>query len=128
MKQLFAALLALTAMTITALPASAADAAPLTGKWNVHISIAGREADATCTFEQKGEDLTGSCAAAAGSFTVVGKVADKKVTWTYKSNSEAGPITLNYRGAIQSPTSVTGSVNVEEFGVEGQFTATQAVP
>lgn len=120
MKILLAALLLIPALT------SAADAPTLTGKWNVHISIAGREADATCTFEQKGEDLTGSCAAAAGNFTVSGKVADKKVTWTYKSNSEAGPVTLNYRGAIQSPTSITGSVNVEEFGVEGQFTATQA--
>lgn len=126
MKQLFAALLSVSALMTTAVPSSAADAPTLTGKWNVHISIAGREADAICTFEQKGEDLTGSCAGAAGSFNVSGKVAEKKVTWTYKSTSEAGPVTLNYRGAIQSPTSITGSVNVEEFGVEGQFTATQA--
>ncbi len=122
MKTLFASFLLAT----TALVATAADAPTVSGKWKIHISIAGREADANCTLNQTGEDLTGVCEGPNGTFNLAGKVADKKINWSYKTSFEAGTITLHYRGAINSPTSISGFVNVEEFGVDGEFTATQA--
>ena len=109
----------------SALVATAADAPTITGKWKVHIAIADRQLDITCNLTQTGEELSGTCESPAGSVNLAGKVNAKKVTWSYKTNSEAGPITLNYNGSVESPTSIIGSVNVQEFGVDGEFIAKQ---
>jgi len=106
--------------------AGAADKAALAGKWQIHINIADHESDQSCTFVQNGNDLSGTCASTGGTSALTGKVDDKKITWTYKVNGSSGPVTLNYRGALNSATNMTGSVNVEEYGVEGEFTATQS--
>ena len=105
--------------------ASAVADTTLTGKWQVHTRISDRETDWSCAFTQSGSDLSGTCSADAGSGNVTGKIDGRKVTWTHKFNSSAnGPITLNFRGALNSATDITGSVNVEEYGVDGEFTAT----
>jgi hypothetical protein len=107
--------------------ASVNDSASLTGKWQVHIRVSDREAEDTCTFVQKGNDLTGSCTSERGTGSITGKVEDKKVAWVYKSSSDAnGPITLSYQGAVISSGNLSGSVTVEEYGVSGEFTATLA--
>lgn len=59
----------------------AADGASLSGKWQVHSSVAGNDTDQSCTFTQKDDDLTGSCV--SGDKTTVdifGKVDGKKVS------------------------------------------------
>jgi hypothetical protein len=106
--------------------ASADDNPSLSGKWQVHNSIAGNESDQACTFTQKDTDLTGSCTSEKGSVNVSGKINGKKVTWSYKSEYEGTPLTVNYEGALDSPTKITGSVNVPEFSADGDFTATQS--
>ena len=113
-------------LLVAAAVAGAADKAALAGKWQIHINIADHESDQSCTFVQNGNDLSGTCASTGGTSALTGKVDDKKITWTYKVNGSSGPVTLNYRGALNSATNMTGSVNVEEYGVEGEFTATQS--
>jgi hypothetical protein len=100
---------------------------PLTGKWQIHNSIAGNESDQACTFTQKNEDLTGTCTSdQGGSVTISGKVDGKKVTWSYKSEYNGSPLTLSYEGKLESETKIVGTVNVAEFSVEGEFTANQS--
>lgn len=41
----------------------------------------------------------------------------------YKSEYNGSPLTVKYDGALQS-NKITGTVNVEEYGVDGDFTAT----
>lgn len=120
------ALLLLAGATV----ATAADtpaATPLKGDWYVHINIADHEADLTCSFAQSGNDLTGDCASdATGSQKLVGKVDDTKVTW----QTGGGQVTLTFTGKLSQTSDkvgfIAGSVVVEEYGVSGEFTATQA--
>jgi hypothetical protein len=104
----------------------AADA-PLTGNWQVHSSIAGNDNDQTCTFTQKDNDLTGSCTNSDKvTVNITGKVDGKKINWSYKSEYNGSPLTVQYAGTIDSANKIAGSVNVPEFSAEGDFTATQS--
>lgn len=105
--------------------AFAADDAALTGKWQIHTSAAGHESDYPCTFAQKDTELTGTCSPERGDVQISGKVDGKKVTWTYKSQYEGNSLTVTFKGSFDSTAKITGSVVAEEFGVEGEFTATQ---
>jgi hypothetical protein len=109
-----------------ALVAAAADKDSLSGKWQVHQSIGGNENSQTCTFTQNGNDLSGSCGVEDKTVQIVGKVDDKKVTWSYKTEYNGSPLTLQYTGTIDPQNKISGTLLVEEFSVEGEFTATQA--
>jgi hypothetical protein len=103
----------------------AADTPTLTGKWQVHTSIAGTEVDDLCTFTQKENALTGNCSSDRGTFELSGSVSGQKVSWTYKSEYNGTPITVAFAGAVNAENKITGSVNVPEFGAEGEFQAVQ---
>jgi hypothetical protein len=104
--------------------AGAADSSSVTGNWNVHNSIAGNESDMACSFIQKDKELTGTCQADQGTVKISGTIDDKKVSWTYKSEHDGSPITLTYGGTLDSSDKISGTVKVEEYGVDGEFTAT----
>jgi hypothetical protein len=103
---------------------SAADDPSLSGNWQIHNNIAGNESDRACTFVQNGNDLTGTCPSDRGEVKLTGKVDEKKVSWTYKSEYEGSPITVKYDGRLESATKIVGTVNVAEYGADGDFTAT----
>jgi hypothetical protein len=102
----------------------AADAPSLSGSWQIHNKIAGNESDRACTFVQNGDNLTGTCPSDRGEVKLTGEVKGKKVTWSYRSEYEGSPITVKYDGTLQSETKITGTVNVAEYGADGDFTAT----
>jgi hypothetical protein len=119
MKSLFFSLLfASAAMTV-----SAADNPSLSGDWTIHSNIAGNESDMTCSFKQKDKALTGTCKLDGGPVDITGNVSDKRVMWTYKSEYNGSPITLTYYGNLESAEKISGRVNVEEYSVDGDFTA-----
>jgi hypothetical protein len=123
MKKLALPLLLITAAALAQAPASDAG---LSGKWKLHQSIAGNDSDSECTFTQKDADLTGSCGAGdQGTVKLTGKVDGKKVSWSYKSEYNGSPLTMNYSGTLDS-AKITGEVEVDPFSVTGDFTATQA--
>jgi hypothetical protein len=109
------------AVLLSAAPVLKAD---VTGKWQVAITVSGNDREQSCTFTQKEAELTGNCATEGGSAPISGKVEDKKVTWTYKANYQGSPLTVVFRGNLESATKITGTVVAEELGFEGQFTAT----
>ena len=47
-----------------------------------------------------------------------------KITWSYDSEYEGTPLTVKYSGTIDSAAAkLSGAVSVEQFGVDGDFTA-----
>lgn len=132
MKLLVSTLLfsSLMAPHVTFLLAAQADsAAKLQGDWRVQTSAAGRESTTTCSFTQQGEALSGTCLGSDKKPTPIqGKVEGKAVTWTYKTDSEAGPVTVVFKGSFSSADKLAGSILAVEFNVEGEFTAVPAKP
>lgn len=122
MKSLLLTLLVASAASVVV----AADAPSVSGQWQLHQNIADNESDQTCTFTQKDNDLIGSCQSDNGSGNLTGKVDGKKITWVYKSQYNGGPITVTYQGTLGSPEKMAGTVNVAEYSVDGDFTATRA--
>lgn len=116
---ILAALLASAAVTCMA-----ADNASLTGKWKIHQSVMGNDSDSDCTFTQKDNDLTGSCTADQGSGKIIGKIDGTKVSWSYETEYNGSPLTVKFTGALDSAGKIAGTVSVEQFGVDGDFTAT----
>jgi hypothetical protein len=101
---------------------------PLTGEWKVRNDIASNVSEMTCSFTQKGEELTGGCATEQGNVDITGKVVETSVSWVFKSVYNGGPITLTYKGSLGTDGQLAGAVTVEEFSVTGEFTATPVKP
>jgi hypothetical protein len=101
---------------------------PLTGEWKVRNDIASNVSEMSCSFTQKGEDLTGGCATEQGNVEITGKVVETSVNWVFKSAYNGAPITLTYKGSLGTDGQLAGAVTVEEFSVTGEFTATPVKP
>ncbi|MDE3168455.1 MAG: hypothetical protein KGN36_21815 [Acidobacteriota bacterium] len=119
-----ASLLTLAAIAIAALPAVAADT--VDGKWQLHQSIAGNESDMSCTFKQTSGDLAGTCDGPTGAVKITGKVAEKTVSWTVETEYNGAPLTLKYSGTLASAEKMSGTVSVDPYAVDGDFTAVLA--
>ena len=98
----------------------------LTGEWRIHRIAGSNESDQTCTFIQKASELTGACSSANGPVQLNGKIEGKKATWTYKAESQGGPVTVVYKGVLDSETKMSGIVTAIEFAIDGEFTATRS--
>jgi hypothetical protein len=122
MKKLLFPLLVVLAGSLVLL----ADDASLTGKWQVHSSVAGNDNDQNCTFTQTDNSLSGSCVNAdKTTVEITGKVEGKKISWAYKSDYNGTALTVKFEGTIDSGK-ISGTVDVPEFSVGGDFTATAA--
>jgi hypothetical protein len=113
------------AFMLAAAAAGLAADASLNGKWKVRTIAAGRDNERECTFAQKNNDLTGTCNVNRVMVPLSGKVDGQKVTWTYRSDSEGGPVTVVFKGTIDSPSAMKGTVTAVEFSIDGEFTATR---
>jgi hypothetical protein len=100
-----------------------AQAAPsVTGKWKIHTVMV-QESDSTCTFTQKGSDLTGACEGDNGKFDITGKVDGNKVTWSFKTDYNGNPLTVSYEGTLDADSKISGAAHVAEMSLDGDFTA-----
>ena len=116
-----------TSILLCASSAFAAGATSLTGHWTIHNSIAGNESDQACTLTQTDNKITGSCKSAEDKdLPVTGSVDGKKVTWQYESDYNGSPLTLTYTATLDDSGTISGSVEVDPFGVTGDFTASPA--
>ena len=94
----------------------------LDGNWTIHINVMGNEADQSCTFTQKDKELTGSCTGERVAGSISGTADANKVKWQLK-RQEGGPI--DYSGTLSADGKITGTVDVPEHGVNGEFTGTK---
>jgi hypothetical protein len=106
--------------------ATAADETSLSGKWQIERNAGGNQSRQDCTITQKDSDLTGSCSSDRGPVEIKGKVDGKNVTFTYKGDSAGGPVTVVYKGTVDSADKMSGTVTAVEFSIEGEFTATKS--
>jgi hypothetical protein len=109
------------------LPATCAFAAGtpnLTGQWSVHNSIGGNENDQECKFVLTENKLTGTCKSEDKDVQITGSLDGNKLTWKYDSDYNGTPLTLIYTATLDDSGKIAGGVEVQPFGVTGEFTAT----
>jgi hypothetical protein len=116
--------LLVSAALLFAPTAFAAGTPNLTGQWSVHNSISGSESDQECKFVQTNDKLAGSCKSNDKDVQVTGSLDGNKVTWKYDSEYNGTPLTLTYTATLDDSGKIAGSVEVQPFGVSGEFTAT----
>jgi hypothetical protein len=116
----------LPVLLAAALCAAAAEPASLTGQWTVKTAVMGNENESQCRLEQQGEELSGACETRRGKVEVRGHVKGAEVRWSYKAEYEGNPLTVVYKGKIEAPGKLAGAVTVDEYSIEGEFTATLA--
>jgi hypothetical protein len=116
--------LIVSSVLLFATSAFAAGAPSLTGQWSIHNNIAGNESDQECKFIQTDDKLTGSCKSGEKDLKISGSVDGKKVTWKYESDYNGSPLTLTYTATLDDSEKISGAVDVQPFGVTGEFTAT----
>lgn len=121
MKKLFA-----TGAVFLASAAPAFAASNLTGNWTVHQNIAGNESDMQCKFVQTESTLSGTCTGTEKDVEVKGSIDGDKLTWQYESEYNGTPLTVKYTSTLDDSGKITGTVDVDPFGVSGDFTATPA--
>ena len=80
----FAASAAMLAQAQAQAPAPAAPPS-LTGKWKIHIDVAGNEQNQQCSFTQTDKVLAGTCDSDQGQVKVTGSVDGNKATWKFDS-------------------------------------------
>lgn len=120
MKKLLAA-----STLLIASAAFAAGAPKLTGDWNIHNNIAGNESDQPCKFALTDNKLTGTCKSQEDKdLSITGSLDGAKLTWKYESDYNGTPLTLVYTATLDDSGKIAGSVEVQPFGVTGDFTAT----
>jgi hypothetical protein len=106
-----------------AVDAAAADIPSLAGKWAVHMNIAGNEADLSCTFSQKENELSGNCTGDQASGPIKGAIEGSKAKWTMQN--EKNNTAIEYDGTVGSDGKITGKNNVPQYSVGGDFSATR---
>ena len=119
MKALFASAALLFAST-----AFAAGAPSLTGEWSIHNNIAGNESDQVCKFAQTDNKISGTCKTADSEVPVAGTLDGNKATWKYDMDYNGTALTLTYTATLDDSGKIAGSVEVQPFGVSGDFSAT----
>jgi carbon monoxide dehydrogenase subunit G len=118
-------LLAVAAPALAQAPSPATPPA-LTGKWKVHMTVAGNEQTQQCSFTQTDKAIAGTCVSDQGEVKVAGSVDGNKATWKFDSEYNGTPITLVYTGAFDDKGKLTGSVEVQPFSVTGDFDVSPA--
>ena len=102
-------------------------ATPLSGTYSMHTSVAGNETDGSCTFAVKETAITGSCKGPDGKeIPLTGTVDGNKATWKFDIDFNGTTLTLVHTGTVDDAGKVTGTVEVQPFGVSGEFSGTPA--
>jgi hypothetical protein len=118
--------LLLASVFVFAISTPAADAPTIAGEWNIHQSIAGNENDENCTFSVAEGKIAGTCKVNEQTPKVTGTVDGKKLTWNFNVEYQGSTLTLTYTASLDDADKFTGSVDVQPYGVSGDFTAQRA--
>jgi hypothetical protein len=122
MKHLFAMVL------VAVSPVLAADPS-LTGSWKISLNVSGNTYPMVCAFQQDGEKLSGTCKGGDNSDnTLTGQVQGQKISFKHQTPYNGDMITLSYSGTVSSATEIKGAVDVQPFGVQGDFAGQKDAP
>ncbi|HEV7991704.1 MAG TPA: hypothetical protein VGP25_07770 [Gemmatimonadaceae bacterium] len=103
----------------------AAPADSVTGKWQLKGDVAGNPLNTLCDIKQAGTALTGNCTGDTGVPTpITGTVKGDSVTFQHGGDYQGQELTIIYSGKLETPSKLTGTINVKPFDATGTFTAT----
>jgi len=103
------------ALFLLTLPLLAAD---VTGAWTFHVDLGGQSGSPKFTFQQKGEELTGTYAGQLGDAKLKGTVKGDKIGFQFETQGA----NIVYTGTIISPTEMKGKADYAGQA-EGTWTA-----
>jgi hypothetical protein len=107
-------------LTVTLVPAGAAAAADLSGKWTIAGDVQGNAFTLNCTVKQAAETtLSGECEVQGQSSELTGTVKDADIQFSVTVSG----YTLNYTGKVAGDT-VSGGIEVA--GANGTFSGQRA--
>jgi hypothetical protein len=115
-------------LLLVATLAFGAGAPKVAGQWKVHNSIAGNESDQDCTFAVAENKVTGNCKAEDRNMEVKGSIDGNKITWKLETEYNGSPLTMTYTATLDDSEKIAGAVDVQPYGVTGEFTATPFKP
>ena len=99
----------------------------LAGTWKLSGDVMGNPLNTTCTIEQAGATLRGSCSSeTGGKLALTGEAKDGKFTFKYASDYQGTALSIVHTGTLASPTQLKGTVEVQPMGITGTFTAAPA--
>ena len=110
-KRATSAVLALAALTLLG--------ADLSGTWTAEVVLDAGSGNATFTFKQTGDKLSGNYSGTFGQAPVSGTVKGDKVEWSF-DNDQAGKVI--YTGTIDGESKIKGTVVYGQVGA-GTFSA-----
>jgi hypothetical protein len=99
----------------------------LAGTWALSGDVMGNPVNTTCSINQAGAALSGSCTGEAGEkLDLTGEVKDGKFTFKYARDYQGTALAIVHTGTLASPTQLKGTIEVQPMGITGTFTAAPA--
>lgn len=116
---LLAVLAALVSVPVMAQQGAKVD---VTGTWAFDVQTDQGSGNPTITFKQDGEQLTGHYTGTFGEAELTGTLKGSDIAFTFSSEAQGFTLTSNYKGTVESPTSMKGTLEISGVG-SGTFTA-----
>jgi hypothetical protein len=108
--------------------ASAAQGVAVDGTWQITGDVAGNPVVSTCILTTAEGKIAGTCTGVDGATVpVTGAVTDAGVKWSYESTYNGEKIVLTYTAKLIPDGTLSGTIYVDPFAVDGGFTATRKV-
>ncbi|WP_047496364.1 hypothetical protein [Terriglobus sp. TAA 43] len=94
----------------------------ITGKWTTQTEVQGIAVNETCMLKQAADGaLTGTCDTPGGKFAVTGKANGGNVTFSHPAAYQGEDMTVSFFGKLDSPESITGSIDMQPINAGGAF-------
>ena len=95
------------------------------GVWDIGGDVSGVEVVEHCTFVQAADaTLSGSCDVQGAKWPTTGIVKGMEVSFQHNGKYNGDDYTITYHGKLDKGA-MTGTMDVDPFGVSGSFTATK---
>jgi hypothetical protein len=111
MQQYRRAFLVAMILAVSTSAGSASRAADISGTWLFSVDMGGTQGTPTFVFKQQGETVTGTVSNARGQQKISGTVKGDKAVFGFEVTRDGQPFKATYRGIIESPTKMTGTVD-----------------
>jgi hypothetical protein len=94
----------------------------LTGTWTTQTEVQGIAVNETCMLKQAADGIvSGTCDTPGGKFAVTGKVNGANVTFSHPAAYQGEDMTVSFFGKLDSPASITGSIDMQPINAGGAF-------
>ncbi|HEY0777410.1 MAG TPA: hypothetical protein VGD56_05530 [Gemmatirosa sp.] len=114
-------------LLLSAVHAVALADSSVAGTWKLTGDVQGNPVNEVCTLKQAGAAVTGTCTGESGqAYPVTGEIKDGKLTFRHGGEYQGTALTLTYSTPVSSAKAMKGSIDVQPFGVTGDFTAAPA--